>query len=104
MFGQSKFLTEEDKASKTFKSKGQNLLKDDMEIKFNVQHLKMEKGNVFEHQKAHIDRKPTEKVPRSSSLFTSHRGQAAYVSNCTRPDVARAVTIYHKLKKKRPRT
>ncbi len=81
--GSEHFLAEEDKASQAFRSKGQILLKDGMEIKSNRQHLKKEKGNVFAHQKTHI--------PRNAISFMSHRGQAAYVSICTRPDVACAV-------------
>ncbi len=89
--GSEHFLTEEDKASKAFTSKGQNLLKDAMEITFNEQHFKMENGNVFAHQKAYINCMPTENVPRNSSSFMSRREQVAYVSNCTRQVIACAV-------------
>ncbi len=96
--GSEHFLAEEDKASQAFKSKGQTLLKDGMEIKFNKQHLKKENGNVFAHQKTYINRVPTENVPRNANSFMSHRGQAAYVSNCTRPDVACAVNQVSQVK------
>ncbi len=69
-----------------------------MEIKFNRQQLKKEKGNVFANIKTYINRMTTEDVPRSTNAFMSHRGQAVYVSNCTRPDVGRAVNQLSQVK------
>ncbi len=67
--GSEHFLTEEDKASQAFKSRGETLLKDGMEIKFNGQHLKKKNGNVFAHQKTYINRMLTENVPINANSF-----------------------------------
>ncbi len=92
------FHTQEDKASQAFKSKGQTLLKNGMEINFNAQHLKTEDGNVFALQKAYVNRVPKENVPRNATSFMSHRRKAACMSNCTRLYVACAVNQLSQVK------
>lgn len=96
--GSSEFLEQEEKESKIFNSKGQTILKENQDTKFNGQHI-MRHGNIISvHQVSYCDRMPETKIERSPESFMSHRGQAAYVSTCTRPDITCAINQLSQIK------
>lgn len=85
------FLKDENENSKVFRTREQKLLAEQSEMRFNGQYIRREGRMVYLHQRPYVERMPLQNIERSAASFMSHRGQAAYVSTCTRPDVTCAV-------------
>ena len=90
--GRKTFLDEEEIAARRFPAKPRRLLAAGQEIKFNGQYLKRVRELVLLHQQQYVRRMPDCKIERSPESYASHRGEAAYVSTCSRPDIACAIS------------
>ena len=96
--GTQKFIDEETKASKCFKTRPASLLENGVELKFNGHYIKRNGTVLHLHQHPYEDRVPESKIERSAESFMTNRGKAAYLTSCTRPDVACAVNQLSQVK------
>ena len=96
--GNAEFMMEENRAAQRFPTKPRRVLNDGEEIKFNGQYLRRKGNMIILHQRQYIDRMPSHIIERRPESFASYRGEAAYVSTCSRPDVTCAVNQLSQVK------
>ena len=89
--GSRKFCEDEEKASKSFKSTGQNYIKDGSTSKFNGQNIRRRGKEILIHQQTYIDSMPGTPITQDKASFMCHRGQAVSIRTCIRPDATFAV-------------